>query len=102
MVKISEIFSTSFQTSVLQDPMVACVQNFFSKNLVLIQEMVVLEHFWWKHSQDTQGVKYTTTGYYCSYLNLQILIIHYKKSESCRRLLRILPQGSYSANTEFF
>jgi len=29
MVKNSEIFSTSSQTSLLQDPTVTCVQNFF-------------------------------------------------------------------------
>jgi len=29
MVEISEIFSTSFQTSVLQNPMVTCLKTFF-------------------------------------------------------------------------
>jgi len=48
MVEISEIFSTSSQTSVLQDPsMVICVQKrFFIKNLLLVLEMIVLECFW--------------------------------------------------------
>jgi len=37
MMEISEFFSTSFQTSLIQDPMVTCVQNFFfSKNLALV------------------------------------------------------------------
>jgi len=44
MVEISENFTTSSQVSVLQDPMVVCVKkSFFSKNLVLVLEMVVLE-----------------------------------------------------------
>jgi len=47
MVEISEIFFTSSQISLLQDPMVTCVQKcFFFKNLVLVLEMAVLERFW--------------------------------------------------------
>jgi len=59
MVEISEFFSTSFQTNILHDPMVTCVQIcFFSKHLVLVLEMAVLECFWWKRSQGTLGVKF--------------------------------------------
>jgi len=45
-VGISEIFSTSFQTSILQDPTVTFVQkkNFYDLGLVL--EVAVLERFW--------------------------------------------------------
>jgi len=53
IVKILEIFSTSFQISILQDPTGACVQFFyffiflfFILNLVLVLEIVELEHFW--------------------------------------------------------
>jgi len=54
LVEISEIFSTSSQTSLLQDHMVTYAQKcFFFKNLVLVLEMAVLKCFWWKHSQGT-------------------------------------------------
>jgi len=46
MVKISEIFSKSSQTSLLQDPTVTCVQKCFFQNLVFVLEMAVLERFW--------------------------------------------------------
>jgi len=40
--KFSETFSTSFQTNVLQDPMVTCVQKcFFIKIFVFVLEMAV-------------------------------------------------------------
>jgi len=46
-VEISGMFSTSSQTNVLQDPMVTNVQKrFLFQNLVLVLEIVVLEHFW--------------------------------------------------------
>jgi len=45
MVEISDFFSTSSQTSVLQDHMVKCVKKKF-KNLVLVLEVAVFEHFW--------------------------------------------------------
>jgi len=45
-VKISEIFYTSSQIILLQDPTVTCVQKcFFFKNLILVLEMAVLECF---------------------------------------------------------
>jgi len=57
-MEISEIFSTSFQTSLLQDPMVTYIKKcFFFKILVLVLKLAVLEHFRWKHSQGTLGVK---------------------------------------------
>jgi len=63
MVKISEIFSTSFQTSVLQDPTVTYIKKmFFFYILVLALEMAVLELFWWKHSQGPLGVKWSALG----------------------------------------
>jgi len=41
------MFSTSSQTNVLKDPMVTFVQKYlFLKNLVAVQEMIVLECFW--------------------------------------------------------
>jgi len=43
--EISEFFSTSFQTSTLQDHMITCVKKKF-ENLVLVLEMVVFERFW--------------------------------------------------------
>jgi len=46
MVENFEIFSTSSQTSLLQDPKVTCVQICFFKNLVLVLEMTILEYFW--------------------------------------------------------
>jgi len=58
-VEISEIFSTYFQTNLLQDPIVTHVQKiFFFLNMVLVLEMTVLEHFWWKHSHNPSRVKY--------------------------------------------
>jgi len=46
-MEISEIFSTSFQTSVLQDPMVTQIKKMFLiLILVPVQEITVLEHFW--------------------------------------------------------
>jgi len=46
MVKFFEIFSTFSQANLLQDPIVTCVQKcYFSKNLVLVLEMAILEHF---------------------------------------------------------
>jgi len=47
MVEIFEIFSTSFQTNVLQDPMIS-VQKYevFFQNLVLVLEMAISEHCW--------------------------------------------------------
>jgi len=57
-VKNSEILSTPFQTSLLQDPMFTFVQKrFFFKNLVLVLEMAVLERFGGKHSLKPLGVK---------------------------------------------
>jgi len=45
-VENSEIFSTSLKSSILQDPTVTFVQKcFFLKNLQLVLEMAVLEHF---------------------------------------------------------
>jgi len=47
MVEISEFFSTSFQTSVFQDPTVTCIQKcFIFKNLALVLEVALLERFW--------------------------------------------------------
>jgi len=67
MVKKSEIFSTSSQTSLLQDPTVTCVQkSFFFQNLVLVLGMAVSECFWWKHSLKPLGVKI---------VNVKILLI---------------------------
>jgi len=63
-MEISEIFSTTSQTSVLQDPMVyICPPIFFFKNLVLVLEIAILEHFWQKHSQGTLGVKFYKFSY---------------------------------------
>jgi len=42
---MSQIFTTYFQTSLLQDPTTTCVQIFCFQNLVLILETTVLEHF---------------------------------------------------------
>jgi len=54
MVENSEIFSTSFQTSVLQDPTITCVKKcFVFQNLVIVLDMAVFECFWIKHSQGT-------------------------------------------------
>jgi len=50
-------FWNFYYTFILQDPMVTCVKkDFFFKNLVLVLEMAVLEHFWWKHSHSLLGV----------------------------------------------
>jgi len=57
MVEISEIFSTSSQTSVSQDPIVTCVRKKFIKKFLLVLGMAVLECFWWKYSQKPLGVK---------------------------------------------
>jgi len=49
--KFLNVFFTSSQTSVLQDPRVTCVKNsFFFKNLVLVLEMAIWECFWWEYS----------------------------------------------------
>ncbi len=45
-VEIFEIFTTSSQTSVQQDPMVTCPKMLvFFLNLILVLEIVVLERF---------------------------------------------------------
>jgi len=80
MVEISEIFSTSSQTSLLQDATVTCVQTCcFFKNLVLVQEMAVLECFWWEHSEGTYGVNFT----YCEVKACTIIVnSHFRINDS--------------------
>jgi len=46
IVEMSEIFTTFFQVSILQDPTVAYVKKRNSKKLVLVLEMAVLERLW--------------------------------------------------------
>jgi len=47
VVENSKIFTTCFQVSVLQDPMVTYIKrSFFFKNLALVIKMAVLECFW--------------------------------------------------------
>jgi len=56
--EFSETFTAYFQFITLQDPTLTCVKiYFFSKNLVVVLEMAVLERFWWIHSYGTLGVK---------------------------------------------
>jgi len=53
-VKISEIFTKCSLVSILQDLMVICVKKILI--LVLVLEMVVLKHFWWKRSQELKSL----------------------------------------------
>jgi len=71
MVEISEIFSSFSQTRVLQDPMGACVQEwFFFKNLVFVLEMAILEQFMRKHIvvKELEGL---TSNQLYQYFNVQ-------------------------------
>jgi len=46
MVEISEIFSTSLKSSILQDPTVTCVQKWvLITNFLFVLEMAILKHF---------------------------------------------------------
>jgi hypothetical protein len=58
MVKVFEISSTYFHTSVVQDPKVGYTKkiNFFSFFLLAL-ELAVLEWFWVKNCHGTLGVK---------------------------------------------
>jgi len=63
-----------------------CPKMFFFKNLILALEMAVLERFWWKHSQGTQGVKqeFVVIGFReWSQVGLVTLMVAFLKCEPC-------------------